>query len=109
MTKCDVCERFSKKLRTSVFGIDMCYDCWDDYMETEESWAESFADFAEIPEEDYVDDIEDMVNVWLDIKKANKLDLPKDKIKDTENRFVKNAAGYGVMVDLAAGTVEALN
>lgn len=108
MTKCDVCGGIFKDLSTNVYGNSLCDNCWTDYMETEESWAESFTDFAEIPEEEWVPDLEDMVNVWLEAKANKKLDLPEEKIKEIENRFVKNATDYGVTVDLSTGTVEGL-
>lgn len=108
MKKCDVCGGIFQELSTNVYGNSLCDNCWTDYMETEESWAESFTDFAEIPEEEWVSDLEDMVNVWLEAKAGNKLDMPGEKIKETEDRFVKYAAEYGITVDLAAGTVSGL-
>lgn len=105
---CSKCEEAKDLgyLTVSVYGDAYCDDCFEDYMESDKSWADSFIIAAEDDGNGYFEDgdekfIDKLINIWVQAKAMNALNLTADEITKYEQKFINSAAKDGITIDPA--------
>ena len=88
MYTCDKCGRRTEEQLESVYGVQMCEDCWDDYLFTDEGKAEVifsiYAGECSISDFD-ADFLGEAMAQWK--KHRSEMDLPENEIESIEEYF----------------------
>ena len=88
MYTCDKCGRRTEERLESVYGVQMCEDCWDEYLFTDEGKAEVIYDIyaGKCKASDFdADYIGEAFISWEKYK--DKMDLSSAELKVIENYF----------------------